>query len=251
MRIFRIKVLMLRILYCIKCIIFSRYIIKLNKNMPYISFLNRESESQKIYKNQESFSQAYQDLFVRIMTDFKSNGTYIEIGSSSPKENNNSYILERDLTWSGTSWEINSQLAKEFNKIRKNQCLNTDATVFDFANFLRWNMKTKDIDYLSLDIEPSKNTLKVLENLLLTEFRFGVITFEHDKYSSGPQVMLESRKLLENNGYVRVVSNVLVNGRDFEDWYVDPNQIQERIWRPYLSWNIECKKIFRNFACRL
>jgi hypothetical protein len=102
------------------------------------------------------------------------------------------------------------------------------------------------IDYLSLDIEPSFNTLEVLKRLPLNDVRFSVITFEHDFYSSGENVMLESRQILGGYGYKKIASNVISNGRDFEDWYVDPDLISSSIYNPFISEKIKAQNIFIN-----
>jgi len=191
-----------------------------------------------------SYSQAHQDLFVRKMLDFKKGGYYLEIGAAEPKQSNNTYILENEEDWIGLSFDIDQTLVNEFNKQRKNPCVCADATTFDLEKALKNNNFPNQIDYLSLDIDPAEVTYKALENIPHNEFRFSVITYEHDCYTSGSEHMLMSRKFLESLGYVRVVSNVMVCGRDFEDWYVDPNVIPEAVFKPFISSNIECRDIF-------
>jgi hypothetical protein len=204
-----------------------------------------QANSSRNVNGYETFSQAYQDLFVRIMTEFKEYGTYLEVGASDSKDNNNTYILERDFSWTGFSIEIDKKLSDEFNLERKNLCLNEDATEFDFITFFSKTLTSNRIDYLSLDIEPSINTLKVLMNIPLDKVRFSVITFEHDLYLSGNEVMLKSRELLTNYGYTLVTSNVMSNGRDFEDWYVDPRVVRKENYLPYQKSNIEAIDLFK------
>ena len=97
------------------------------------------------------------------------------------------------------------------------------------------NKYPAQIDYLSLDIEPANQTLAVLKKLPLDKYRFSVITYEHDRYVSGTKYMDESRKIFESFGYVRVVSNVLWEGRDFEDWYIDPNVVSSDVFKKYIN----------------
>ena len=68
-------------------------------------------------------------------------------------------------------------------------------------------------------------TLECLRSIPLSRIRFGVITFEHDAYRSDDSVRKPSRRLLEENGYVRICSDVKLDGREFEDWYYDPEII--------------------------
>jgi len=205
----------------------------------------KEVESHRQIGGLDTFSQAHQDLFVMYMTSFMREGTYLEVGGAEPKQSNNTYLLEKYYGWSGWSLEIDEKLCREFNKQRRNPCIQADATVFDFEGLLRERVSAERVNYLSLDIDPSSVTLVALKNLLGISFRFDVITFEHDFYASGPQVMEESRELLSSHGYQRVVSNVMCRGRDFEDWYVDPSVVGTEIWSPFVATKIECADIFR------
>ncbi len=206
--------------------------------------MKKEIESHRILNGYESFSQAHQDLFVRAMTKFKSNGLYVEIGAAEPKQSNNTYILERDLHWSGVSLELDSHLCALFRRARRNKCLKANATHFDYVKLFKELSFPARIDYLSLDIDPASTTLKALKTLPLSTYRFSVITFEHDCYLSGPTVMAASRGVLASHGYKLVASNVHCRGRDFEDWYVDPLAISEDTYAPFISKGKECADIF-------
>lgn len=208
--------------------------------------MKKEVNSHRAIRGYESFSQAYQDLFVRLMTNFKSGGTYLEIGASDPRDNSNTYLLERDLKWTGISIEIDEELSKLFNLERLNTCMCVDATLFEYEDFLISKFPSRKIDYLSLDIDPSANTLKVLKTLPLEKIRFSVITFEHDRYICGDKAMEKSRLIFKKFGYVRVVSNVMINSRDFEDWYIDPKTILASTYGSYIRQNIEAYEIFEN-----
>ena len=126
-----------------------------------------------------NYSQTYQDMFVLSIYKGKRNGTYLEIGSGDPFYNNNTALLE-SFEWKGNSIEIQENLIQKFNSNRKNKAHFLDATKVDYRKFLRENYKDKHIDYLQLDCEPSKTTFEILLSLPLDEFKFGVITFEHD-----------------------------------------------------------------------
>lgn len=191
-----------------------------------------------------SYSQACQDVFVRVMLNNKNKGVYVEVGAYDEIDHSNSYILERDHLWSGVSLEIEDVAVKDFNLIRSNKCICCDATKFDYLSYFQDNKYPSQIDYLSLDIEPANQTLSVLKQLPLDKYRFSVITYEHDRYVSGLEYMNESRKIFDSYGYVRVVSNVLWEGRDFEDWYVDPNVIPKDVFQKYISENIDPKALF-------
>lgn len=170
-----------------------------------------------------TFSQVGQDLFVINKLNQKRNGYYIEIGGHDPVLINNTYLLEQQYNWTGFSLEIQSSLVDRYNLIRKNKCILSDATKFDFKKFLNENNYPKQIDYLSLDIEPPEQTYICLCNMPLSEYRFSVITFEHDSYYAGNKYRDLSRELLTNLGYILTVPDVKCNNDPFEDWYVDKN----------------------------
>lgn len=208
--------------------------------------MEKDVESLRVIGGYNTYSQAHQDLFVRLMLNFKQKGTYVEIGASEPKQSNNTYILERDLQWTGLSLEIEPALVAEYNSVRKNKCLVADATKFDFSSYLKENEFPSLIDYLSLDIDPAHITFQALERLPLSDYRFSVITYEHDRYTSGPEMMIKSRQILEDLGYIRVVSNVRCCGRDFEDWWVDPSAVSPQIYEPFVFEDVECSDIFKS-----
>ena len=190
------------------------------------------------------YSQATQDVFVTKMLSNKKNGTYIEIGGGHPQDSNNTFLLEKEFFWRGVSLEFDADLVCSYNVTRVNKAINADATNFDWKTYLKRTNSLKQIDYLSIDIEPAKQTFEALKNLPHDEYRFSVITFEHDRYKSGEKYMQESRSFLKKLGYKLVVSNVLVFGRDFEDWWVDPRVVSKHIWEIYKSQNIEFAKIW-------
>src|SRR4051812_37410143 len=106
-------------------------------------------ESLRTIQGHRTYSQAHQDLFVRMMTEFKRSGWYLEIGASEAKQSNNTYILERDLGWNGLSIELNNSLAERFNQARRNPCVCADALQFDYSGELAARSFPKQIDYLS------------------------------------------------------------------------------------------------------
>jgi len=191
----------------------------------------------------KSYSQACQDLYVKTVLKNKKNGYYLEIGSNHPTVTSNTYMLEKDFDWSGISVELQSEMVNLFNLTRKNKCFQHDATTFDFAKALNENAFPKQIDYLSLDIEPPSQTYLCLTRLPLKHYRFSVITFEHDYYYAGEEYKTKAYDLLISLGYERVISNVKYSGLAFEDWYVDPTVLSPESWQALRSENIESTSI--------
>lgn len=168
-----------------------------------------------------SYSQAGQDLFVLQTLKNKKNGIYVEIGGHLPIHINNTYLLETEYNWSGLSLELDDTCIEKYNQVRKNLCIKTDATKFDYEEYFVKNGFPTTIDYLSVDIEPAHQTFSALCRLPLLKYRFSVITFEHDYYSAGPQYRDFARLILNSLGYKLVKPDVEDAGLIFEDWYID------------------------------
>ena len=182
---------------------------------------------------ENNWSQSMQDIFVMSMLDGKRNGVYVEIGADQPRVISNTYLLEKDFDWSGISFELDADKVAFFNTIRKNKCLCEDATLYNYKSFFEKLNYPKQIDYLQLDIDPAEGTLRALKALPLDDYRFSVITYETDVYSSGADIQDEQIEILESHGYQLVAKNVKCEGNPYEDWWIDPAIVSENIWKPY------------------
>lgn len=180
---------------------------------------------------EHSYSQAYQDMFVLTMLDGKRNGIYLELGACFPRVCSNTYILESQFGWTGTSFEIEKERSDYFNNQRSNICISADATTYDYTSLDH----PERIDYVQFDCDPADNTLKCLKQVLLSKHRFSVITFETDVYASGTRVQDEQQEILKSLGYQLVAMNIKCEGAIFEDWWVDPTVVPKERWEPYVS----------------
>lgn len=191
---------------------------------------------------QINYSQLHQDLFVLCALQGKHDGHYLEIGANEPIANSNSFLLEQSFGWRGVSLEISLEHVQRFNKLRRNTCLQRDATTADYKNILAaWDFP-QVIDYLSVDCEPSTTTFKSLLAIPHDQYRFRVITFEHDytgamamNSQEEMDVRQKSRDFLHGLGYRKVVSNISWLDRVIEDWWIDPQQVPEEYFAPLLS----------------
>jgi hypothetical protein len=193
----------------------------------------------------ENFSQAGQDKFILSILQNKKNGKYIEIGSFDPVQISNTYMLEKYFSWKGFSLDIISEYVDKFNSNRINKCICADGTTFNYDEQIQKMWGNIDrIDYLQVDCEPAENTYKCLCAVPLDKYRFSVITFETDYYTSGGgEVRRLSREKLLQNGYKLVASDVCNEGNAFEDWYVDPSYVSEEIYKKFICENKEGKDI--------
>lgn len=179
-----------------------------------------------------NYSHLLQDIFVLTMLDGKKNGTFLEIGGGDPIQNNNTYLLEKQFGWKGVSVEYNKDLHSKYKSERpaiESICVN--ALYVDFASVLSLNFQEDVIDYLQLDIEPSRSTYECLCKIPFDKYKFRVITFEHDHYIDITQTYrTKSREFLFSKGYVLVVNDISPDEEStFEDWWVYPDLIDSTI----------------------
>jgi GR25 family glycosyltransferase involved in LPS biosynthesis len=219
-------------------------LMRLASNVPEYQIKYDKSRYEKVrYKFdglenvEQNYSQIFQDMFILCVLNGKKNGTYLEIGAQQPFYQSNTALLETKFGWKGVSVEIKEDLCKMFLKQRKNTILCQDATQINYQKLLEKNFDTKVIDYLQVDIEPSKTTFEALLSIPFDEYKFAIITYEHDHYvDMTNSYRTKSRKYLELMGYELVVSNV--SGNDFcpfEDWWVHPDLVDRKIIEKFKS----------------
>lgn len=183
--------------------------------------------SEKIEGN---YSESYQDLFVLTMLNGKSNGTYLEVGAGDHEYGSNTKLLE-NLGWTGVGLDLSEDFVRGHAEHRSNSCLLKDATLIDYNSFLAANEFPKEIDYLQVDTDPADVSLKVLKSIPFDNYKFAVVTFEHDKYTDPDSTIQQQAKTyLEAYGYNLVVNNISPDdNRPYEDWYVHPDLIDKDI----------------------
>ena len=187
-----------------------------------------------INKIDHNYSQIYQDMFVISINNGKLNGTYLEIGSGNYINGNNTYLLENKFNWYGISIDINLSDVNLFNENRKNNCICDDATTIDYFELLSKNYKSNNINYLQLDCDPPNITFDILLKIPFNQYKFGVITYEHDFYNDVTGSYREkSREFLKEKGYKLIAGNIspYTDKYPFEDWWIHPDLIDENIWK--------------------
>lgn len=207
----------------------------INTNHPPIQY-NKNKKLRYTFNGYDlidkNYSQVFQDIFVLSILDGKKNGTFLEIGGGRPFYGNNTALLEEKYNWTGVSIEFNSENVKQYNNERPNtKVLQQNALELNYKNLLSENYTEKIIDYLQLDIDPCSNTFEALKLIPFDEYKFSVITYEHDYYIDDTKsYKKKSRELLQSKGYVLVVDEVSPDGKSsFEDWWVHPDLIDNTI----------------------
>jgi hypothetical protein len=199
----------------------------------------------------ETYSRDYQDVFVDNIINKKNNGFYVEIGSGDPISGNNTYLLEKNNKWEGVSIDIDLACCKKFNSVRKNSAFCLDALKVDFLIFFKEQNVPNNIDYLQIDCEPALTTFNVLKKIPLKEYKFSVITFEHDFYNSKLDaenffVREKSRKYLASYGYVMIADDLSCKGKyekPFEDWWIYPESISAEMIKKFICVNGASKEV--------
>lgn len=192
----------------------------------------------KIIKN--NYSQAYQDIFILSILNYKSYGTYLEIGSGNPSIGNNTMLLEKDFNWTGVAIEIDEQLSNQYIDQRVNKCINKDANLIDYNILIKNEFNSSTIDYLQIDCDPPSQSYNILTKIPFNKYKFNVITFEHDYYDDKEKKYKKlSVDYLKNAGYVLLVENVAVDKFfPFEDWWVHESLYNENIKNKFENINV-------------
>jgi hypothetical protein len=174
------------------------------------------------------YSDAKQDQFAANILKFKRDGYCVDIGSCHSVISNNTYYFQ-GLDWTSISIEIERGYNESYSTRTNGVHLNKNALEVNYKETFEEYEFPKSIDYLSLDVDTV--SLDVLRILPLDEYRFKVITIEHDGYLYGDKYREQQRNLLNSYGYLLLCSNVYVEqpgyeGKEypFEDWWIDPSE---------------------------
>jgi hypothetical protein len=184
----------------------------------------------KKYKN--SNSSEGQDEFVLNVLKEKNHGSFVEVGSSHPRERNNTYLLEKEFNWSGLAIDYDKGFVDLYNSERSTPCIQADATKFNYIKYFEENNFKERIDYLQIDIDdtPRHANLLALIQIPLQNYRFNVITIEHDYMRDFTLEKMRDtqRFILSSLGY-----ELVINGNS-EDFWVDKTYVpQENYWSLY------------------
>ena len=211
----------------------------------YFKFLQNKKKEELFKKQQEIIRQQElaalipepynsregQDQFIVNILNHKKNGYFLEIGSYDAVDGNNTYVLEKIYNWKGLMVEYDKNCEESYKKYRNSDYIIEDATKIDYNKILTDLNFPKNIDYLQIDLDvDNKSTLQTLELLndtIFDNYKFSVITFEHDIYRGDYfNTKNKSREIFKNRGYYLIFNDVqTTDGRKFEDWYINPSHL--------------------------
>jgi FkbM family methyltransferase len=229
--------------------IFIDYTCLLNKLNFFLIFENISQKTNAVIPRNtniltESKSQNGQDFFALLANDFKSNGVFIEFGAYDGVIFSNTHLLEKQYGWTGilidpipshyesmkqnrhcklihgaiTVKKQDSVLIEElpasnlsrfiskrkiFKKIHK-------VKAFTLQDVIDQNLKSKEIDFLSIDIEGED--IEILKSLDLHRYKIKAICVEHN-FREGSDEIID---LMYKNGYDHVYGEFSKN----DYWFV-------------------------------
>jgi hypothetical protein len=170
-----------------------------------------------------------------MLTNYKKEGYFLEIGSNDPIFHNNTYILENEYNYKGIMVEYDKSFENSYKINRPNSIyVIDDAQKVNYRKLLDDNNFPKEIDYLQIDLDVNNrstlNTLELLYRTVFDKYKFATITFEHDIYTGNYfNTQNISRQIFKERGYILVFPDVSVfwEGKycKFEDWYVHKDLI--------------------------
>jgi hypothetical protein len=151
----------------------------------------------------------------------KTQGFFLDIGCCYPKTINNTYLLEKEFGWDGISIDIHDFVepnGETWTDLRKSKQIIDDALKIDYSDLLRKLNAPKEIDFLSMDLEPSDLTYECLKKIPFDEYTFNVILFEIDdeREPNFETRKKESRELIQSKGYIFLGN---IGGQD--DFYIN------------------------------
>jgi hypothetical protein len=192
-----------------------------------------------------SVSQASQDLFVYKILGKNPNGTFMDLGCQDPIRINNTWALEKFCGWKGVCIDI-QDYSQKFREDRSATFLQLDLLQDDWFDKFTSNCPfdwTQPIDYLSFDIDDA--TLGVLPKFPFDKLKFKLMTVEHDSYVRGEITRLEIARILTSHGYLPVCTNVSWGGDGwpFEDWWYNPELIEESQIAGFRGDGLDCSVI--------
>jgi tetratricopeptide (TPR) repeat protein len=179
---------------------------------------------------EQNHSQVFQDICTLTLLDGKKSGTYLEIGAADPFYGSNTALLEK-LGWKGIGIEYDENFVALHKIHRENKVLCQNALDVDYEDILKEiSPNSNIIDYLQLDIEPSKNTFMALTLLPTHKYKFRFITYEHDHYADVTKSFREkSRSFLRSLGYKLLINDISPFGdHSFEDWWYHPDLVDQK-----------------------
>jgi hypothetical protein len=200
---------------------------------------------QLIQSLNSSNAQALQDVFADYINQYSNSGYFLDLGANLPVLCNNSINFERK-GWSGLLVDYNQELVNICSNERSNKCICANLITTSLNDLMVENNSPEIIDYVSLDLDYCA-ALTCIKSFDFSKFKIKCMTFEHDAYADAMHIDMrsESREFLQKMGLKLVCKDVSIfGGKPFEDWYVNPELVEESIYSSLICENKEYNTIF-------
>lgn len=170
------------------------------------------------------FSEFTQDQDMDILMGYKTDGTFVDIGSNHFCSGNNSYFFELNRNFKGIGIDIDPKYANGWANNRKNPFICADATKIDYKSLFEEHNLPKIIDFISIDVDPAEVSMAALIEVIKSGYQFNIIDFE---VANDPPVTLQCKELLESKGY-KLVKEIHIYGYyHLDDIYVHESFYKE------------------------
>lgn len=191
----------------------------------------------------EFYSHEQQDEFVFNIFNHKTGGYFLDIAAGHPWIGSNTYTLEKQFGWQGLCFDVyDYEQNFQWSQHRSAPFVLMDVCTDQFTDFIKNTVPSRlVVDYVSLDVNgPNVDMVLIaLKKLINSGIRFKSVTFEHECWlGDGNETnRIESRKILEGLGLVRLFEDVKLWGLQFsrtgnysfEDWWIDPLHFDYRL----------------------
>ena len=104
----------------------------------------------------KSHSQNYQDIFALVCSDYKQDGTFIDIGCSYPNHFSNVVSLIKQFNWNGLGFDLKTELDWHWEDYKGNIAvyeLNVVEHIDKLNKLISERFSEGVIDYLNVDID--------------------------------------------------------------------------------------------------
>ena len=198
---------------------------------------------------------------IKKVLNYKKGGYFVDIGAYDGVHLSNTYALEKMLDWRGICVEpskkffdltknrnclciqaaagpdsdtmiqflyygqspaLSGNISTISNHLKMEDLIGSEALemkTVSLYDLLKKNNAPKYIDYLNIDTEGYE--YEILKNFKFDEYKFGVITVEHNNNVNLKKGLYS---LLKKNGYIRIAQI-----KCYEDWYVAPELFKIRL----------------------
>lgn len=186
-------------------------------------------------------SHEFQDRFVVKLQNYILNDSvithkyFLEISAGHPVRGSNTYVLDTELGWRGMSFDIDDGITTQWKNLihnRNNTQYHQLDVTSDNLSLAIQNYSVPLYDYVSLDVDNAFSNLSYLAllQILKSNIRFKIMTYEHESFKYGDELKILMREKLSNLGYTILFADVnVIPGNQFEDWIIDASFFNEKL----------------------